>query len=502
MLPFIDETTFRVIGLESLLARFRPFSALARKEIRKSRCFGVEEHQAWTEEFAALTSLEDWLSSEAPDWNNDFERLPEVGELLQQDRTFQESELFQLKRFLFHASRILNAATFDSILMADANVLSELMRAIHPETEPSARFVLSEGLDPDLGPARAARRAARSALKSLRDELETEISNAYGGSFDAHGFYRPGPNFPGDPRLDSAAGPFALNTPDLHAAHAAVREKEELVEELESQIRANLTNVIRDQANLLTQLESALKILDLRLARIRLKQEISGTWPIWEETQRIHGFRSLLFPDPTPIDLFIAQETVIIAGPNMGGKSTVLKGVGLAQWCLQHLMPVPAMVCELAPVNHIVYVGSEDNPSIPGLSAFAREIQRLVDWWKSPTPTLWLLDEIARGTHPEEGAEIATEVLNLLTQRGERVVCATHFPRVTQLPNAAIYRVAGLPPSKEVEDTLARSADPLQTLKAMMDFRLVESDPGHVPRDARVVAIALGLELQSGSPEE
>lgn len=493
--------TSRVVGLESLLVQLQPNSARAKKEARKCRFYGVDDYDAWAEERSCLVSLELWATSQEPDWHTDFERLPELKVVLENEVPLQESELFQVKRFLYHASRILSAATFNEEHLACAESLAQLMHTIHPEAEASPRFILSENLHRDLGPARSACRAARNTLKTLRDQLEAEIVHTHAGRFDIHGFFRPGPDFKGDARLDATAGPLTLSVPELSEAQANLKEAERIVDDLELEIRVELTKSIRAHRELLSHAESSLLHLDLRLARIRLKDAISGTWPVWGNAQRVEGFRSPLFDGPTSIDLPLAQSTLIIAGPNMGGKSTVLKALGLAQWCLQHLMPVPATLCELAPVHHIIYIGSEDNPSVPGLSAFAREIQRLVDWWKSSSPALWLLDEIARGTHPEEGAEIAAEVLNLLTERGERVLCATHFPQVTQVPNAAIYRVAGLPPSREVERALAQSHDPLQCLKSMMDYRLVESDPGHVPRDARVVAIALGLGLKP-SPED
>jgi hypothetical protein len=191
----------------------------------------------------------------------------------------------------------------------------------------------------------------------------------------------------------------------------------------------------------------------------------------------------------------------------MGGKSVLLRVVGLCQWAAQCGLPVPARRCDFAPVAQITYVGSEE-PGVraaeEGLSSFGREIRRLVRHRdRDAHPVLWLLDEVGRGTHPLEGAAIAVDIIEALAERGDRLLVATHFPEVAAMHDVRRYRIAGL-----CGEDLPVASEPAQmsygaweeALRAAMDYRPVELDPAEraeIPRDARLVARLLGWETRS-----
>lgn len=506
---FADETTLRVLRLAGFLHRLRPASVGARHYAENLPLFDRTAHHEWALEMERTKSVEAWLQTASSGWEADFARLPDITALLHKDDVFEESDFFVIKRFLYHAERLVTSlATLNdttSPLHADAaQDLGELACALHPEVEPSPRFLLSDALSPELAHARRKRKDLREGTRQLREELETRIVETHAGRFTPQGHYQPTATFQGDADLMISAGVWILAAPQFIELQDALQDAEAQVDHVERELRRTLTQHVHAKNALLQETSAWLMMVDFRAAKVRLKQEIQGSWPVWSEQSALH-ITSMVAPDidqATAIDLQEDESTIILAGPNMGGKSTVLRVLGLCQWCLQHGLPVPAVYCEMPAVAHIFYVGSEDNPQVPGLSAFGREVQRLVKGWSYPTPSLWLLDEIGRGTHPEEGASIARELVETRVAMGDRVVCATHFPELTTLCDAAIYRVAGLPEPQIVESALAQTDDLFQTLRSLMDYRLIRVTRGEVPRDARVIARALGLPVRARTHED
>lgn len=501
MLPFADEMTLEVIGVHKLRAGYKPLSELGRVQRNQLRFWSAEEKQEWTAQKEVLLELEAWLEAyeNTKELTTHLSKISDprdVIERLSSDQTLEESDFFLLKRFLFHAAEILGAlANHRPELRQREQALKTLMAEVHPEPELSARFVLSDALDTGLAHARIQRKRARKNAQDLRSELESQILESNSGRFDAHGIWRPGPDFRPDPRLTNESGVWRLRDPALKKVEEELRDAELHLEAIELEVRERLTSILRPNANALGEVVEVVIQFDHRWALIRLKNDIKGTWPTWSDSDEcLKASRAVDF-ESKPLDLEFSN-LAIIAGPNMGGKSTVLKAWGLAHWCLHHLFPVPAAEAVLRPVSHIIYVGSESAEMTDGLSSFGREISRLVHWWEASPPALWLLDEVARGTHPDEGAAIATEILDNLAANGHLIVCATHFPEVAQHQSGQAWRVAGLPESVVVERALAGAEEPLEALKALMDFNLIPNPQHEVPRDARVVAKALGLKLK------
>jgi 5-formyltetrahydrofolate cyclo-ligase len=184
----------------------------------------------------------------------------------------------------------------------------------------------------------------------------------------------------------------------------------------------------------------------------------------------------------------------------MGGKSKALVLVGLCQWCAQHALPVPAEAFDFKPLHHLVYVGSEqpqqtDEFQGSGLSAFAREIRRIVRGLDHSAPTGWLLDEIGRGTHPGDGADLLIDLLARLADDGHRALAASHFPALAALEDVQHLQIRGLSPDVDLARIFDDATDIDRALRRALDHQPHEVATGSVPRDARRVAGALGLEI-------
>lgn len=132
-----------------------------------------------------------------------------------------------------------------------------------------------------------------------------------------------------------------------------------------------------------------------------------------------------------PLDLRFPDtaQVVLISGPNAGGKTVVLKTVGLLSLMYNAGMYVPAASGTRMPVFKKVFADIGDEQSLDSdLSSFTAHVGRLKEILeKADAESLVLIDEIGSSTAPEEGAALAVAVLEALRDRGAKSAVTTHF---------------------------------------------------------------------------
>ncbi len=156
---------------------------------------------------------------------------------------------------------------------------------------------------------------------------------------------------------------------------------------------------------------------------------------------RIRGARHPLLlaegVDAVPFDLELDPEelAVVVSGPNTGGKTVMLKTVGLASALAQAGVLPPLGEGSVLPVFSRILADIGDHQSIEAnLSTFAAHIEALVGALHAAgAETLVLFDEIGSGTDPEEGAALAGAAILALIERGSRVVATTHLGALKRL---------------------------------------------------------------------
>lgn len=524
--PLADEATRQVLGCGSWLRGWRPDSERGEALARAPRPWRPGEREAWAAELEARRDAGRWLEDAAPeDLSATRRALAELPSLegprrrLRADESLREADLFAIKRLLYHARALCELAA--SLLAREHPVerwrasIDTWLARIHPEPEPTPRFTLDARLAEGLAEARQARRQARRAAHARRRAVEDELRERYPGArFGVRGGVTlPDPEARAragrDPALTAHGRGWRPTDKELARLQARLEEAERLLEQTEARVRANISAALMEVEPWLGQLEDALVDLDLRLACARWRRDQGACWPQWRPEApgaRLEAGRDPASSDPQPISVSLRDRPLVLTGPNMGGKSTLLRTLGLCQWCLQHALPVPAAAFEAAAVEAITYIGSDEPGAASlqqGLSAFGHEIRRIVLARRAiRAPSLWLLDEVGRGTHPTEGAALAREIVASLHADGHRVCAATHFPALAQLPGADRWRIRGLT-GREALGALAQTSpeDPgtlERALRAAMDYRPEpldeDDDDAHepVPRDARLVARLLG----------
>ncbi len=211
----------------------------------------------------------------------------------------------------------------------------------------------------------------------------------------------------------------------------------EEAEEIE-RILTELTAMLAPYAGEIREDLNILGSIDLVFAKARLSRELNATMPKLnrENYIRIVRARHPLIPSDrvVPIDIWIGRDyrSLIITGPNTGGKTVTLKTVGLFSLMVQSGIFVPANEGSEFPVFQSIYADIGDEQSIEqSLSTFSSHMKNIVEILdKADENSLVLLDELGAGTDPIEGAALAMSILEDLNDRHCICVSTTHYSEI------------------------------------------------------------------------
>ncbi|HAK54284.1 MAG: Smr/MutS family protein [Vicinamibacterales bacterium] len=134
--------------------------------------------------------------------------------------------------------------------------------------------------------------------------------------------------------------------------------------------------------------------------------------------------------EPVPIDLLLTPPvtTLVVTGPNTGGKTVALKTAGLLALMTQTGLHIPVAKGSRLPVFRSIFADIGDDQSIAAsLSTFSGHIAKIVAMDRElADPALVLLDEVGAGTDPVEGGALGTAIVEHFRQRGARVIVTSH----------------------------------------------------------------------------
>ncbi|MDQ7793874.1 MAG: endonuclease MutS2 [bacterium] len=252
-------------------------------------------------------------------------------------------------------------------------------------------------------------------------------------------------------------------------------------------ILAALSAAVGEVAGELERLVAAAGHLDHVFARARLARDLEAVRPEADNAgylELIAARHPLLRPEGgevVPIDIRLGRDfqTMVITGPNTGGKTVTLKTVGLLALMYQSGLQLPAGAGSRMPVYRGIYCDIGDEQSIEqNLSTFSGHLTNILGILPGAGPgSLVLLDEVGAGTDPREGSVLAMALLERLQAAGAHTVATTHYGELKLFAHASPGMV-----NASVE------FDP-ETLRPT--FRLLTGVPGR--SNALDIAVRLGL---------
>jgi DNA mismatch repair protein MutS2 len=216
-----------------------------------------------------------------------------------------------------------------------------------------------------------------------------------------------------------------------------VRLDEEEAREVQRVLR-ELTDRLRGHADSIRQTRATMGALELIFAKARFAVEFDCAIPRFGARLVLRDARHPLLEDvlrkraahAVPISLELTREagTLLISGPNTGGKTVTLKTIGLLSLMAQAALPVPAAEAEF-PLFDRVLADIGDYQSIQeSLSTFSAHISRIREMALDVTPdSLVLLDELGSATDPEEGGALGVAIVEHFRAAGAFTVVSTHL---------------------------------------------------------------------------
>jgi DNA mismatch repair protein MutS2 len=410
----------------------------------------------------------------APDLQSARSALQETAEAMQLLAAGEPLPLDSLRDIAGHIDRLERAGALDAPALADVRVALQqagtLRRFLRARRDNLPALWNSADFDPSLDVLESQLASAIDVDGTLRDDASAELARLRReivtlreriigrlqdvidkhGDLLSDGYYtlREGryvlpvrrdahERLHGIVHGESSSGSSIFVEPRAVIAHGnrlkmaeAEREREEL------RILGVISELVRESSAPLRAAERSLNRLDLRNAAALLGQAFAGRVPELLDDPRAslkgarHPTLALEMPNVVPNDMAIeAGHGVVISGPNAGGKTVVLKTLGLCALMVRAGLPLP--VAEGSAIGFFSAVLTEmgdEQSTATNLSTFSAHVSHVAGMLaRADTRSLVLLDELATGTDPGEGAALACAVLDAFCRHGAAVVVTTHY---------------------------------------------------------------------------
>ncbi|MCC5423845.1 endonuclease MutS2 [Clostridium botulinum] len=224
------------------------------------------------------------------------------------------------------------------------------------------------------------------------------------------------------------------NVISKHTSELTVLKAEESVEEYK--VLATLTEMLFERIKDLKMNVDVISEYDMIWAKAKYSKVINGIKPKLNDYGYIKIIKGKypLIKDSIPLDFEIGKDYrgLIITGPNAGGKTIVLKTIGLLTLAIQSGFHIEAEEGTEFSVFKKLFVDIGDNQSVENaLSTFSSHVKNLAEIIRESTKsTLLLFDEIGSGTEPNEGSALAIAILEELYHKGSITISTTHYGEI------------------------------------------------------------------------
>ena len=447
----IDDRTKRILEYDKII---HELTSLASTESGRELCLALEPSTEYDDVIQRQQSTDDAvkiiLEKSIPPLSGFVEIRPILSRV-QTQATLSCKELMGVGQFLRAASRLHGFLPLSSESFASNTIYQTILKIVTiPALEHSISNAIAgeEELFDNASSTLAAirrkikdaqaevkshlERIVRNSSKSLQEQLITMRGNRY--VVPVRSDHRT--DIPGIVHDTSSSGATLFIEPyPVIDANNRIREYmseerdeiERILEELSQEVYDHVETLLED-----TRIAAA---VDFAVAKARYAILLKAMPPIINKDGKIRllSARHPLIPKervvPITIEIGSDYETLVITGPNTGGKTVSLKTCGL--FCLMAMagLQIPAKENSVVTIFHTIIADIGDEQSIEqNLSTFSSHMSNLVRIIHEAGPsTLVLVDELGSGTDPSEGAALAISILEYLQSHHCTTIATTHY---------------------------------------------------------------------------
>lgn len=436
-----------------------------------------------------------------------------------------EVELFELKNFVILIRELkeeIDKISFNSPDDMKIKPIYELERRFDPRNEGLKTFYIYDEYSEELRAIREDKRNIQKKIKSEMKKLREKVKYDLGLTINPNGTVTASK---GDTETINkiAKYPDLIYSSETYMNIKYSIKASDLIDYLEKEIdnikkreeqeefriRCELSNEIAKYSKTIFSNMKSIGKIDLTVGKALLAIRTSSVKPEIknEHIVNIVEGRHLKVEEAlkkktqyfTPITVSLMEGVTCITGANMGGKTVSLKLIGLLCAMAQYGLFVPCTNMELG-LHGFVHISTGDLQSTDqGLSTFGAEIQGIIQALnRTSEKGLLLIDELARGTNPEEGCAISKAIVNYLKDKECITVITTHYDNVANIDNVKHLQVmglAGVDYERLKKELVYNDAKGISIIAKYMDYRLKEvNNIKEVPRDAINIARLMGLD--------
>lgn len=527
-LKFMDEKTERSLDFQYILNGINVKTPYGQFYKKKIRAFKPGQEEKLKEELDRVEEFIPYAQNKGfiKEINRIFHSIKDLGYTIKRAMkglVLSEVELFEIKNFLFSIRNLRELLDEEGIVLAfEIEPIEKLEKLLDPELTGISTFYIYDCYSEELKRIRQKKRDAELEIKREKRYIKEKVQKDIKLNLSPDGTItvskdkvdileklktHPYLNYSSENYINIKYS--VKPTDKMNSLEKKIQLLKDKEEKEELNIRERLTNEIGKHSKRLWRNISSIGKLDLMLSKAKFAVEIDavkphivdshtliieeGRHPKIEETLKKKGLRF------TPISVDFKNGVVCITGANMGGKTVSLKLIGLLTAMAQHGLLVPAKRMTLG-LNNFIKSSIGDLQSIDkGLSTFGGEIKLIQEAIEmADNRGLILIDELARGTNPEEGYAISKAIVQHLMGKNSITVLTTHYDNIGNMDNITHLQVVGLSNinlkdlQQRLEDTYTNKEDIINTL---MDYRLTEvGKEKKVPKDAINIARIMGLD--------
>lgn len=269
---------------------------------------------------------------------------------------------------------------------------------------------------------------------------------------------------------------------------------------IEDKIRESLCEKLKPYSEKLTVSLNSIAYIDLIFAKAQLAIDFNFVKP--DISDNSTSFQGLFNPyikeilqkqnkDFQAINITLDHNPCILTGINMGGKTVLLRTLGLAQYLFQYGFFVPAGKASICITEEIFMITGDYQSDTSGLSSFASEMMILNDILKSiktNTNAFVLIDELARTTNPDEGRAIVNATIDILNNYHVMGIISTHYSNLAW--EGRRLKIKGLNLNSQND-----SVD-FKRLSNYMDYSVVDELEEKNLKEALIIAKILGIDSE------